>query len=48
MIQDHKLSLSWNEIKNEEDLILANTFYNAKKIEYQDSHPEEKKKKKKV
>jgi hypothetical protein len=28
-----KLSSSWNEIKNEEDLILANTFYNSKRSE---------------
>lgn len=33
MIHDHKLSVSWNEIKNEEDLTLANTFVNAKKID---------------
>jgi hypothetical protein len=28
-----KLSNSWNEIKNEEDLILANTYYNSKRNE---------------
>lgn len=32
-MHEHKLSASWNEIKNEEDLTLANTFVNAKKIE---------------
>lgn len=30
---DGKLSVGWNEIKNEDDLLLANTFYNAKKNE---------------
>lgn len=28
-----KLSSSWNEVKNEDDLILANTFYNSKRAE---------------
>jgi hypothetical protein len=33
LLAEAKLSNSWNEIKNEEDLILANTFYNSKKSE---------------
>ena len=37
MLAEGKLSSSWNEIKNEEDLILANTFYNSKKP---DSRPQ--------
>ena len=31
MLAEGKLSSSWNEIKNEEDLILANTYYNSKR-----------------
>lgn len=33
MLAEGKLSSSWNEIKNEEDLILANTYYNSKRNE---------------
>lgn len=33
MMNETKLSNSWNEIKNEEDLILANTYYNSKRNE---------------
>lgn len=33
MRETTKLSTSWEEIKNEEDLLMANTFYNAKKPE---------------
>jgi protein-tyrosine phosphatase len=33
MLGEAKLSNSWNEIKNEEDLILANTYYNSKRSE---------------
>lgn len=38
-----KLSNSWNEIKNEEDLILANTFYNSKRSEPKPNIPTTKK-----
>jgi hypothetical protein len=48
MMSEVKLSLSWNEIKNEEDLILANTFYNAKKIEFKGGQPEKKSNNKRV
>jgi hypothetical protein len=47
-LAEAKLSNSWNEVKNEEDLILANTFYNSKKAESAVASGSGKKSKKKV
>lgn len=30
---EYKLSNSWNQIKNQDDLILANTYYNSKRYD---------------